>query len=105
MELLLMGIAGCTGMDVVSILTKQRVNLTDFSMEVEAKEAEEYPRVFTEIKIHYYLTGPDIRSKDVERAIALSRDKYCSALAMLEKSVAITHDYRINEPHQEIDAP
>ena len=95
MELLLMSLATCTSMDVVSILRKKRVKLTDFSMDVEAEQAPEHPKVFTNIKLHYVFTGSAIRPVDVEQAIELSQSKYCSVTAMLEKSVVITHDYEI----------
>jgi len=95
MELMLMAVAGCTAMDVLSILKKKRVRLDDFSMEVEAERAEEHPRVFTEIKLHYIFTGKNVRPVDVERAIDLTQDKYCSATAMLNKVVRITRDYEI----------
>jgi putative redox protein len=95
MELLLMSLGGCTAMDVISILKKKRVDLNDFGMEIEAERAEEHPKVFTEIKLHFIFTGKNIRTKDVERAIDLSQSKYCPATAMLRKSVKITHDYEI----------
>jgi putative redox protein len=98
MELLLMSLASCTAMDVVSILRKKRVRLGDFSVEAEAEQAQEHPKVFTDIKIRYNFTGSGIRPVDVEQAIELSQSKYCSVTAMLEKSVRITHDYRITDP-------
>ena len=97
MELLLMGLAGCTAMDVVSILMKKRVKLDDFSIEVEAKQATEHPKVFTDIKLHYIFAGINLRRVDVEQAIELSESKYCSATAMLKKNAIITHDYEIVE--------
>ncbi len=98
MEMMLLSIVGCTAMDVLSILKKKRIKLDDFSVEVKAERAEEHPRVFTEIKLHYIFTGKNIRPVDVERAIGLSQDKYCSATAMLRKVANITHDYQINKP-------
>jgi putative redox protein len=95
MELFLLGLAGCTAMDVLSILKKKRVNLSDFSMEIEVKRAEDHPRVFSSVKLHYIFTGKDVRPIDVERSIELSQGKYCSASAMLKKSVEILHDYQI----------
>ncbi|HDS00689.1 MAG TPA: OsmC family peroxiredoxin [candidate division Zixibacteria bacterium] len=97
MELLLMSLGSCTAMDVLSILQKKRVKLDDFQMEVESERAEEHPKVFTEIKLHFIFVGKGIRQKDVERAIELSTDKYCPATAMLKKSVKITNDYKIIE--------
>ena len=101
MELLLIAVAGCTGMDVISILRKKRVKFEDFSIEVEAEQAEEHPKVFTEIKIHYLITGRNIRKVDVENAIELSESKYCSATIMLKKSADITSTYEIIESENE----
>ena len=95
MELFLIGLAGCTGMDVVSILTKKRLSLREFRVEVEATRAPEHPKVFTEIKIKYYLRGDGLEEKDVARAIELSQDKYCSASAILSQSAEITHEFTI----------
>jgi putative redox protein len=97
MELILMGLAGCTSMDVLSILKKKRVSLVDFSVTVEAERADEHPKVFTNIKLHYVFTGKAIKSQDVERAIELSQTKYCGASAMLARSAEISYDYEIKE--------
>ena len=83
MELLLLGVGGCTALDIVSILKKQRQNLTEFMVEVRGKRAEIHPRVYTDIEIIYHLWGENLESKAVEKAIKLSEDKYCSASAML----------------------
>jgi len=98
MELILIGVAGCAGMDVLSILQKKRVKLLDFAMEVEAEQAEDHPQVFTKIILHYIFTGKDIRPADIERSIKLTEEKYCSATAMLSNNVEIVHDYQIREP-------
>ncbi len=98
MEMLLIGLAGCSAMDVLSILKKKRVKLDDFSMQVEAERAEEHPKVFTKIHLHYIFTGRDIKPKDVERAIELSQDKYCGASAMFRKVAEVSYDYEIKEP-------
>jgi len=98
MELILMGLAGCTAMDVVSILMKKRIRLIDFSIEAHAKRSDEHPKVFTEIKLHYIFTGKNLRKVDLERAIELSETKYCGATAMLINSTSITHDYEIVDP-------
>jgi len=100
MEVLLMGMAGCTAMDVISILKKKRIKLQDVSVEVDAEQAPEHPKVFTKIRLHYIITGKDVRATDVERAIELSETKYCSATIMLKKSADVTHDYKIIEPDQ-----
>lgn len=98
MELVLMSLAGCTGMDVVSILKKMRVDIDDFEIGVEAEQAEEHPKVFRTIHLEYRIFGDDIDPEKVEKAIALSQEKYCSVSAMLQKTVAISHAYRINPP-------
>ena len=108
-ELVLFALAGCTASDVTSILKKKRTNLTGFEMNLVGKEAEEHPKVFTEIHIEYVFYGDNINPADVERAIELSTTKYCSVSAMLSKAVNITHSYRI-EPgpcitqHEESEA-
>lgn len=96
MQLVLMGLAGCTGMDVVNILKKKRIQLTDFTIEVEAAQAEDYPKVFTEIHLRYRLSGENLRDADVEKAIELSETKYCSVLAMLKSTARVTHEYEIH---------
>ena len=98
MEMILIGLAGCSAMDVLSILKKKRVKLDDFSMQVEAERAEDHPKVFTKIHLHYIFTGKAIKAKDVERSIELSQDKYCGASAMLRKAAEISFDYEIIEP-------
>ncbi len=90
LELFLMGMAGCSGMDVVSILAKMRVDLTDFRMEVRAPRAEEHPKVFTKVEIVYHLFG-DVSEAQAEKAVSLSQDKFCSASAMLKPGVPIEH--------------
>ncbi len=94
-ELILISLGGCTGSDVVSILSKKRVKVDDFEMNISAEVAETHPQVFTSIHIEFVFYGKDIDPKDVERAIDLSQTKYCSVTAMLEKSVKITHSFRI----------
>ncbi|HDI51341.1 osmotically inducible protein OsmC [candidate division KSB1 bacterium] len=96
MELMLIGLASCTGADVVSILSKRRVKLQDFAMRVRADRAEEHPKVFTKIHIEYYFYG-EVKQNDVEMAIDLSQQKYCSAVAMLKKTAEVTHSYYINQ--------
>src|SRR5690606_30221552 len=77
MELLLVSLAGCTGMDVISILQKKRQDVTDFQIHVDGDRAETYPKVFTDIRVHFVVRGRDIDPTAVARAIELSRDKYC----------------------------
>jgi len=87
MELLLLGLGGCTGFDVISILQKKRVSVADFRIELTAERAEEHPKIFKKIRIHFVVVGRDIPESAVERAIQLSEEKFCSASAML-KAVA-----------------
>ena len=94
-ELVLYALAGCTASDVVNILKKKRVPLQGFEMYLAAEEAEEHPKVFTDIHVEYVFFGDGISSADVERAIELSTTKYCSVSAMLVPKVKITHSYRI----------
>ncbi len=96
-ELLLHSLGGCSGSDVVSILTKKRVKLDGFEMNLTADMTDEHPKVFTKIHIEYVFYGNEIKEKDVERAIELSLTKYCGVTAMLEKAMDITHSYRIEK--------
>jgi putative redox protein len=104
-ELVLMALAGCTGSDVVSILKKKRVNLTDFEINIAAQQSEEHPKVFTHIDLEYVLYGKDLKEKDVERAIELSTETYCGVSAMLKKAMTINHTYRIVETEKESAVP
>jgi putative redox protein len=95
MEMLLLGLGGCTAFDVVSILHKSRQQLVDCEVEIEAERAEEIPKVFTKIHVHFIVSGKDLDESKVAKAVALSADKYCSASRMLEKTAAITHDFEV----------
>jgi putative redox protein len=97
MELLLIGAGGCTAYDVVHILKKSRANITDCVAEIEAERADEDPKVFTKIHFHFIVSGKNLKPDQVERAIALSAEKYCSASIMLGKTAAITHDFELVE--------
>ncbi len=97
LELMLVSLAGCTAMDVVSILSKKRQEITGFRVSVDAERAEDHPKVFTAITVHYHVTGRNIDPQAVERAIELSETRYCPAQAMLDKAVAIAHKYTITE--------
>ncbi|RCK77613.1 MAG: OsmC/Ohr family protein [Ignavibacteriae bacterium] len=96
-ELVLIALGGCTGSDVASILRKKRVNFKNFYINIEAEVAEEHPQVYTKINLEYVLEGKSISPSDVERAIELSKTKYCSVSFMLKNSVEITHTYKIIE--------
>mgnify|MGYP006200393853 FL=1 len=96
MELLLMGLGGCTSFDVMSILKKSRQEVEDCVAEVSAERADEVPSVFTQIHVHFIIKGKNLKEAQVKRAVALSADKYCSASIMLAKGgVDIKHDYEI----------
>lgn len=98
MMLVLLGLAGCTGIDVVSILQKKRVTLDNFKVNVRAKRAPSPPMVYTEIEVEYLLWGEDLKVKDIEQAIQLSEEKYCSVSIMLRKTAKITSTYKILKP-------
>ena len=98
MEMLLLGLGGCTSFDVVSILHKSRQQLVDCAVEIEAERADSIPKVFTSIHLHFIVTGRDLDPKKVAKAVDLSADKYCSASRMLEKTATITHDFEIINP-------
>jgi putative redox protein len=93
-ELLLLGLIGCTGVDVATILERMKQPLEGLEVAAEFERAEDHPRVYTRIHVTYTLKG-DLDEAKVKRAIELSENKYCSASAMLGKTAAITHDYRI----------
>ena len=95
MELLLLGMGGCTSFDVVMILQKLRQHIVDCRAEIEAERADKEPKVFTKIHIHFVITGKDLSEEKIARAIELSATKYCSASIMLGKSARITHDFEI----------
>ena len=97
LELLLIGLAGCTSMDVISVLQKKRQPIAGLETKVTAERAEEHPRVYTAIHVEYVVSGKDVKPEAVERAIELSETKYCSAMAMLRQAAAITTSYRIVE--------
>jgi putative redox protein len=97
MELLLIGMGSCTAFDVVTILKKSRQDVTDCYAELEAARADEVPKVFTKIHVHFVVKGRKLVPAQVERAIKLSAEKYCSASLMLGKTAEITHDFEIVE--------
>ncbi|HLE93197.1 MAG TPA: OsmC family protein [Sulfuricaulis sp.] len=95
MEVVLIGMGGCTAFDVVHILRKSRQEITDCAAEVEAQRAETDPKVFTHIHIHFIVSGKDLDPKKIQHAIELSATKYCSASIMLAKTAKITHDFEM----------
>jgi putative redox protein len=100
MELLLISLGGCTGMDVVSILRKMRVEWDRFEVLLEAERAPEHPKVFTKIHLTYRIWGSDIPEDKLKKAIDLSQERYCSVTAMLGKSAEITYGYEVNPTPQ-----
>jgi putative redox protein len=97
MEMLLLGMGGCTAFDVVHILKKSRQPISDCVAELEVERADADPKIFTRIHVHFIVTGSGLDEKRVARAVSLSADKYCSASIMLGKTATITHDYEIRE--------
>jgi putative redox protein len=95
MEMLLLGTGGCTCFDVVSILKKSRQAISDCYVELDSERAENDPKVFTKIHMHFVVKGKDIKPEMVEKAIKLSAEKYCSASIMLGQMAAITHDFEV----------
>jgi putative redox protein len=95
MEMLLLGLGGCSAFDVVMILKRGRERVTDCVVEIEAERAETEPKVFTKIAMRYLVTGHDLDPKKVERAVTLSADKYCSATAIMSKTAQITHTIEV----------
>jgi len=102
MQLLLVAIGGCTGMDIVSILQKKRLDLTGMEVRVSGKRADDYPMIWTHIHITYLIRGNSIQPKDVEQAIELSEEKYCSVGIMLGESARITSEYHILKPGETV---
>ncbi|MEX0299937.1 MAG: OsmC family protein [Kordiimonas sp.] len=98
MEMLLLGAGGCSSIDVMLMLKKSRQNVTDCWVEMDSERAAEPPRVFTKIHMHFVVTGHDVDPRHVERAIQLSKEKYCSASVQLGAMADITSDFEIREP-------
>ena len=98
MELVLLAVGGCTAMDVLGILKKKRIVLDDFEVALEAERADSHPRLFTSIKLIYHFTGRGLMRSDLEQAVALSQDKYCSVAAMLRATVPLSYAIEVHEP-------
>ena len=97
MELLLVSVAGCTGMDVVHILRKKRLPVSDVRVKVRGKRREAYPQIYTEVHVHYEIWADSpLSARDVEQAIALSQEKYCSASAIVKAVADVTYDYTLH---------
>ena len=95
MEMILLGLGGCTSFDIVSILQKSRVDVEDCIVEIEAQRAEDIPAVFTKIHVHYIVKGAGLQDKHVKQAVELTSEKYCSVSMMLKDSVELSYDYEI----------
>jgi putative redox protein len=95
-ELILLSLGGCTGMDVISILQKMREPVQRFEIDINADSAKEHPKVYTKIHITYKFWGESLKKENLEKAINLSQERYCSISAMLRNSVELTHSYEIN---------
>lgn len=97
MEMLLVGLGGCSAFDVVLILKRGRAAITDCYVEIDAQRAATDPKVFTQIKMHFVVTGKQLDAGKVDRAVKLSAEKYCSAVAMLGATASITHDFEVRD--------
>jgi len=97
MEMLLVGLGGCSSFDVVSILQKSKQEVVDCDVLIDAERATEAPKIFTKINMHFVVTGKDIKQKQVDRAVKLSAEKYCSASIMLGQAAEITHSFEVIE--------
>ena len=97
MEMLLMGLGGCSGIDVVMMLEKGQQDIKDCQIEITSERAEGIPAVYTKIHLHFKVFGKDLNEKRVSRAVGLSAEKYCSVSKMLEKTAEMSHDYEIIE--------
>jgi putative redox protein len=96
MELILMGLGGCTTMDILTILRKKRQNITDCVIEIDSQRRDTIPKIFSKIHLHFIITGDNLNEKHVQQAVQLSAEKYCSVSEMLKHSVEISYDYEIN---------
>ncbi len=96
MEMILMGLGGCTTMDILTILRKKRQNITDCVIEIDSQRRDTIPKIFSKIHLHFIITGDNLNEKHVQQAVQLSAEKYCSVSEMLKHSVEISYDYEIN---------
>lgn len=105
MELVLMGVGGCTAFDIIHILEKSREPVVDCVAELEAVRADDDPKVFTQVHMRFVVTGPGLNRDKVERAVKLSAEKYCSASAMIAKTAEISYDVEVVDGAHAADAP
>jgi len=97
MEMLLASMGGCSAMDVIFILKKARQNITDCQIKLSGERATTIPKVYTKIHLHYIISGQNLDEKQVERAVSLSAEKYCSVTLMLKKAAKVTHDFSVQQ--------
>ena len=97
MEMVLMGLGGCTGIDVVLMLQKSKQAVTDCQIEISAERSDSIPNVYSKIHVHFKVFGKALNEKKVKRAVDLSAEKYCSVSKMLESTVTMSHDYEVIE--------
>jgi putative redox protein len=97
MEMLLVGLAGCSGMDIISILRKKRQDVSGYEVRIHGKRVEEHPRIFVEIEVEHIFTGHNIQPEAVKRAIDLTEERYCGVSATLNKTAKLIHTFRIIE--------
>lgn len=98
MEMLLLGLGGCTAFDVIDILQRGREPVADLAIEIEGERSDEIPKIFKKINVRYIVTGTGLSPEKVDRAVKLSAEKYCSATIMLGAVAEITHDVKIVDP-------
>jgi len=98
MEMLLLGLGGCTAFDVIDILQRGREPVDDLAIEIEGERSDEIPKIFKKINVRYIVTGSGLNPEKVDRAVKLSAEKYCSATIMLGAVAEITHDIKIVDP-------
>ena len=103
MEMVLLGMGGCTAFDVVHILKRARQDIVDCEVELSAERASEVPKVFTKIHVHYIVKGRGLSKKQVARAVEMTAEKYCSVSIMLSNSVEITHDFQLVNEQGEVE--
>ncbi len=95
MELFLMGLGGCSGMEILSILKKMRVAVADLKVNIQAAQSDEHPKVFTKMDIEYIFQGSELDAQKIEKAVQLSHEKYCPVIAMLKNEVQIKYKYQL----------
>ncbi|MBN2030895.1 OsmC family protein [bacterium] len=103
MEMILMGLGGCSGMDILSILKKMHIDVLDFEIRIQAVQADEHPRIFTKIDIEYVFGCDEVDIEKLEKAIRLSHEKYCPVMAMFKEDVQINYSYKVKNALNQLD--